>query len=186
MKKPTISHRLFVSLYRQKCKDMNKDTQEIWETIPGHSKYMVSQSGIIKSFYYPNKPKILKQSISKKGYHNINIESDDKSKTSFRVHRIVAMTFIPNPENKLFVNHKDGNKSNNHVDNLEWCTHSENVRHAHANNLVKRHTITLNTETGIYYDTIKEAALTYNLNVKKLTNMLCGWQINTSKFIAIR
>ena len=54
------------------------------------------------------------------------------------VHRIIAKTFIPNPDNLPCVNHKDGNKLNNSVDNLEWCTHSENVKHAYDNGLERK------------------------------------------------
>ena len=63
--------------------------------------------------------------LSPKGYKNINIRYKGKLYT-FRVHRIVAETFIPNPDNLPEVNHKDENKGNNSVDNLEWCTHQYN------------------------------------------------------------
>lgn len=55
---------------------------------------------------------------------------------SFLVHRLVAFAFIPEIEGKISINHKDGNPKNNHVDNLEWCNHLENNRHAFENNLI--------------------------------------------------
>ena len=74
-----------------------------------------------------------------KGYMVINLTSDDKNikKTNVLIHRIVAEAFIPNPNNYPYVNHKDGNKSNNKVDNLEWCNNSMNQLHAFENGLQK-------------------------------------------------
>lgn len=67
-------------------------------------------------------------------YLYINLRKDNK--THFcRIHRLVAKTFIPNPDNLPCVNHKDGDRLNNRVDNLEWCTHQENINHAMKNNL---------------------------------------------------
>lgn len=64
------------------------------------------------------------------GYKQIGRTVNGKRRT-LQVHRLVAMAYIPNPENKPEVNHKDGNKANNHVSNLEWCTRKENQRHAY-------------------------------------------------------
>lgn len=68
------------------------------------------------------------------GYY-VCILQKNGNKKAFLVHRLVALNFIPNPENKPHVNHKDGNKQNNHVSNLEWVTISENEKHAHATGL---------------------------------------------------
>ena len=65
----------------------------------------------------------------KKEYERVRIKNKIIT-TEANVHKVVAEAFIPNTENKLIINHKDGNKFNNHVDNLEWFTHSENTRHA--------------------------------------------------------
>jgi hypothetical protein len=65
------------------------------------------------------------------GYIDVRIRQDTFScKKSVKVHRLVAMAFIPNPKNKPFVNHKDGNPANNNVSNLEWVDHAQNIRHA--------------------------------------------------------
>lgn len=76
----------------------------------------------------------LKQQVSKgtKGYCQV-----DLGEKTVKVHRLVALAFIPNPENKPQINHVDGDKTNNHVDNLEWCDNSENQIHAYSHGLSK-------------------------------------------------
>lgn len=97
---------------------------EIWKSIPKYPKYQVSNFGNIKSDYG-----VLKKIYDKDKYHLINLYNENGIKT-FRVHRLVAYAFITNLDKKPFINHKDGDKSNNHIDNLEWVTQSENEKHA--------------------------------------------------------
>ena len=99
---------------------------EEWRSIPGYEGlYEVSSYGRVKSLerYKSNnggiqliKERILKPNNTKKGYLTVQIRNK-----KFKVHRLVALTFIPNPENLPQVNHKDEDKTNNNVDNLEWC-----------------------------------------------------------------
>lgn len=113
---------------------------EIWKTFIEGSNIEVSSFGRIKRIEslvkHPLgglkrvKEGILKTFQGKSGYCYLNTTIQGKKKT-FLVHRMVAKTFIPNPENKPCVNHKDGNKANNRIENLEWCTYSENERHSH-------------------------------------------------------
>lgn len=116
---------------------MNK---EEWRNVVGYEgHYKVSDRGRVRSLDRIIKDKVgrtkfyegqeLSQFIDKSGYPMCTLwrDSNGKNKT---VHRIVAGAFIPNPNNKPQVNHKDGNKENNHVDNLEWVTNSENDLHA--------------------------------------------------------
>lgn len=121
---------------------------EIWKEIPGFNQYyQVSNIGRIKTMFRmvngkngalrPRPEKIMKPKLTMFGYRTISLFNPSKKKVDIFVHRLVAQAFIPNPENKTQVNHIDGNKQNNHVDNLEWNTASENTIHAHKNNLVK-------------------------------------------------
>lgn len=101
--------------------------KEIWKDIPGYEGlYQVSNLGNVKSFFTG---KLLKKLPHSTGYLAVVLYKDRTSKRR-TVHRLVAMAFLPNPESKLTVNHKNGNKHDNSVDNLEWATHKENQRHA--------------------------------------------------------
>ena len=89
--------------------------------------YAVTNDGKV---YSKKTNKFMKPSIGSKGYFQVCLTVDGKKRT-VKVHRIVAETFIPNPEGKPQVNHIDGNKRNNCVENLEWCTNSENQIHSY-------------------------------------------------------
>ena len=101
--------------------------KEIWKDIPGYENlYQISNKGKIKSFYNyrRNGTNILTPKI-KKGYYQIGLRKNGKRKW-LSIHRLVAITFISNNNNFKCVNHKDENKLNNNVDNLEWCNHKYN------------------------------------------------------------
>jgi hypothetical protein len=107
----------------------------MWKYIEGYEgHYLVTDEGIIKSL----KPKyfgiIMKYRLDKDGYCIVNLCKDGIKKTE-KLHRLVAIAFILNSNNLPEVNHKDGDKQNNAVSNLEWCNDSYNKKHAYDNNL---------------------------------------------------
>lgn len=115
-----------------------------WKDVKDYKNlYQVSDTGLVRSknlkmkrtsklgkvFYYNKKSKLLSPGTTLNGYNFVNLCKNNKAK-HFDIHRLVATAFLPNP-NKLFeVNHKDGNKQNNSVDNLEWCDREYNLKHA--------------------------------------------------------
>ncbi len=108
---------------------------EIWKPIPGYKDiYEVSNLGRIKS-YARRYCRILRASLNTKGYPQVCLWRDG-GKSIFRVHRLVLLTFLG--ENNLECNHKDGIKTNNRLDNLEYCTPQENIKHKVINGLVAR------------------------------------------------
>jgi hypothetical protein len=120
--------------------------EEIWRDVEGYKGYyQVSNLGNVRSlertittkrgYEFKCKAKTL-QPTKARGYQTLRLRKNQKYK-SFLVHRLVAIAFLPNPEGKKEVNHIDGNKENNRLDNLEWATHQENLIHAYANGLTK-------------------------------------------------
>ena len=111
---------------------------EKWRDIPGYEGfYQVSDLGNIRSIRF-NKIRNMK-SWDSHGYRAVEL-CVNNDRYTVGIHRLVALTFIPNPENKPEVNHKDRNKSNNNVENLEWVTPSENVAHAYRHGVEPRPT----------------------------------------------
>ena len=106
------------------------ENREEWRTVENtNGMYEVSNLGRVRSLCR-NKVRIMPQTKQHHGYHAVMFHVNNKP-VCRKVHRLVAQAFIHKPEGvKLEVNHKDGNKDNNQVDNLEWVTHQQNVKHS--------------------------------------------------------
>lgn len=126
------------------------EEKEIWKKVVDNSNYLVSNKGRVYSKeVIIDTNKTLKKQKHKRtykgcilnfgismGYFKVNLKYNNKYYNK-KVHWLVAETFIPNPDNKPCINHKDGNKLNNNVDNLEWCTYKENTQHAIKSGLIE-------------------------------------------------
>lgn len=132
--------------------------------------YIVSSDGRVFSTKTEEE---LKQFSNKKGYKEIALQMNGKNKM-IRVNRLIAETFIPNPNNLPQVNHIDGNKTNNDVSNLEWCTCSYNIRHAFENGLYKKARRIKIVETGEEFCTIKQCAIEKHLVRDLITECVDG------------
>lgn len=100
---------------------------EIFKDIEGYDDYQVSNLGRVKSLWY-GKERILKPRKNKTGYLQVGLHKNGKIKYDY-IHRLVGKTFLDNPDNLPQINHKDEDKSNNNVDNLEWCSASYNMNY---------------------------------------------------------
>ncbi len=170
--------------------------KEIWVAIPGlNGKYKASSLGRIRSIYSRSKTgkirltgTILKPSINNRGYYIVKL-----SGKTFKIHRLVALTFHENPENKPQVNHKDLNQLNNHKDNLEWATAKENTNHAQVNGrrplakpcvLVGEHPRRFkkikNIQTGEVYDSAEILSQLIGVKPKGIRRRLSGERPNNT------
>lgn len=169
--------------------------EEIWKDIPGYEGYYQASSlGRIKSLYQ-GKNTILKYS-DVRGYKKLTLIKDT-SKQYFRVHRLIGLTFIDNPLNKEHINHINGIRDDNRIENLEWCTPKENAIHR-RDVLGYRHTqesknkisiaqlkpIQCSVTLKIWYGN-ESCAKDLGIKTKSLNNMLNGYNKNktTVKYI---
>lgn len=158
--------------------------EEIWKDIKdSEGLYQVSNLGRVRSLNYRNKTgyvKVMSQQVSGGGYYQLRIRQHNHIIRSVDVHRLVAETFIPNPDNLPQINHKDENKKNNKVENLEWCTSKYNTNYGnHIKNLIKtssekRGRPVKCIETGECFYTVMEAARKYNYNQGNISNACVG------------
>lgn len=184
---------------------------EIWKDIKGfEGKYQVSNLGRVRCVGYDNiintsrcqytrkvSPKIINGQINNFGYRCVELRRGNR----FQVHRLVAEAFLINDENKRTVNHKNGIKTDNAAENLEWATYSENINHAYATGLkesrrgkehhhygkIRGHSINkklvLDKHTGVFYDCLKDAADALGIKYKTLSAMMCNQNRNITNLI---
>lgn len=139
--------------------------EELWKDIPNYENiYQASNLGRIRTHINKTtyterhgvrhwKQRILKPKITKDGNHRVSLWKNGKEKTML-VHRLVGMAWIPNPNNLATINHKDGNRYNNNINNLEWLSIGDNIRHGFETGLIGSafKTIVTNKETKEIYE----------------------------------
>lgn len=165
-----------------------KITNEAWVPIKGHEVYQISSSGRVRMYkirtaHTDKKGELLIRDkaihLNNKGYKYVTLDKNKK----FLIHRLLAIAFIPNLENKPNINHIDGNRLNNSLDNLEWCTQQENMMHAHATGLNPgRNKAVLCLTNGMVYKSLKCAALTLKINHGNMSAHLRGVRKSVSGF----
>lgn len=150
----------------------NKD--EKWLPVVGYEElYEVSNLGRVRNKH--GRP--VSQSVQVSGYKRVTLSKDNKPSTKL-VHRLVAEAFIPNPNGYNIVNHKDENKLNNIVTNLEWCTQSYNTEYSKNSNISKVHSknkiirVAQDGSDITIYHSITGAARANNIDTKELQNII--------------
>lgn len=165
---------------------MIKDCEEVWKPCPGfETKYLISNLGNIKSIGTYNTCKnnqLIKQykKHDKNDYMQVRLYDNGRAKT-IEVHTLVAKAFIPNPSNLPMVNHKDENKSNNIVSNLEWCDNQYNIRYSRGRAVCQYDKITRRFIKE--YPTITDASEELNIPIPNISKCCKGQRQSAGGYI---
>ena len=147
------------------------------QQIKGFENYSITKNGDIYNYKLQ---RFIKHSKQSKGYLSVSLYKD-KNDYQKLLHRLIAEAFIPNPKNLPQVNHINGIKTDNRIENLEWCTAKQNTRHAWDNGLrtskgaifnYLNSKIVLNLNTGVYYESMAEISKLYNINYQTLVKRI--------------
>lgn len=185
---------------------MENLSNEIWKNIEGfRGVYEVSNLGRVRSKDHFVKlrgnhqriqyGRVLKNNLNAKGYFCVTLVFENQKSLTSRINRLVAMAFIPNPENKPMVNHINGIKTDNRVENLEWCTAKENVNHAIKTGLLnpifsnasrnaenKTSSVRIiDDNSGKIYESIREASISLHVNKSTIRRWLIGKYSNKKR-----
>lgn len=147
--------------------------------IKDYENYQISKDGKV---YNKIKQIFMKPNLSKYGYYRVGL-TNANGKKIISIHRLVAKAYLPNTLNKPQVNHINGIKSDNRLENLEWATREENMQHAYSNGLMKgfyeaSNKIVINLNNGVFYDCVTDASNSINMKYSTLRSMLQGHRKN--------
>lgn len=138
-----------------------------WKKLPKDEKYLVSSTGLIKG----QKGYLLKQALDTRGYKFVTLNNKG-TQFHLSMHRAVAQCFIPNPDNLPCVNHKDEDKTNNNVSNLEWCTYKYNSYYT-----ISKKVLMLNKKTKeviMEFNSLRDANIYFGKNVHQSISKVCN------------
>lgn len=169
--------------------------EEIWKDIPGYEGlYQASNLGNIKSlWFYSNiqkkrykREKILKKKRDKENNYRVELWNNKEHKT-WLVHRLIGITFLGIPEENMTINHKDGNRFNNKINNLEWLSLADNIRHAFRTNLMsyQKHTYVIDKKTMILknFNSMSKASEYINHNSGYISGEIKKGRTENDKYI---